>query len=222
MKLIISKIGDFLLKIKDYIDLVKWVIMIVLAVSTFTGFKSCNKHKKEKQNFVTIAKNTTKEYETVSGKHAMEKDQWSVERKALNDYISEKEAKASNYLAQLKKAKETIEDLEIKNKRLENYNNTLLQSKDSVTTEIIFVDADKVEIKPINKKHIKLDFIQRGNELDVIYEYTAEITTVVFREKDQDQFFVWRWVNPRWLYNSVTTVDDPNAKIKNNVNIEFK
>lgn len=207
--------------LKDIFELGKWVIMIFLAVSTFSGIKSCSNQKEQKQNAVTIAKDESVRFETESGKHALEKKQWVIERKELKEEITEKDALGSQYLNEIKNLQNTILDLNIKNKRLESANKTLLESSDSVRTEFIFLDCETIEIKPIRKKHIKIDFKQDGNILDVYYKYNAEITTIVHRDKNPNQFILWRWINPDWIYKSTTIIDDPNATIINNLNVDF-
>lgn len=207
--------------IKDTFELIKWVVMIALTVSTFAGFKGCTKQKEKADNFITIAKNEIKQRETISGNHAIEKTQWIISKKQLEHKITKEQAKSSRYLNKIKKMTDYVNDLKIENKRLKSYNNTLIESSDSVRTEIKFINCDRFKIKPIEQKNIKIDFVQSGKNLDVFYEYNAEVVTVVYREKNKDQFFIGRWFWPKWVYNSATTINDPNATIENNVNIEF-
>ncbi len=218
---IVNWIKQGLSFIKEVFELGKWVIMIVLAVSTWSGIKSCSNQKLEKQNFISIAKNEQKIRETESGKFATERQQWIIDKDQLKQKISREQAKNSEYLNALNEANETIKDLNIKLKRVDNYNKILLESKDSIKTEIVFVESDKIKIKPIKKKHIEIEFVQDGKYLDVNYVYRADIETVIYREKDNEQFFIWRWFNPNWIYNSVTTIDDPSATVSNKIDIKF-
>lgn len=217
----IAKILTFCSFAIDFIQKFIWIITIVLGISSIASFKSCSNQKEKTKNYITIAIDEIKQKETLSGNHAIEKTQWIVDKKQLKQNISEEQAKGSDYLKQIKKLTDYTKDLEIENKRLKSYNNTLIESSDSIRTELVFINCDEVKISPIEKEHISITFDQSGDYLDVFYKYNAEIATIVYREKDKDQFFLWRWVNPNWVYNSVTTINDPNAIIQNNVNIDF-
>jgi hypothetical protein len=100
-------------------------------------------------------------------------------------------------------------------------------SKDSITTDIIFLTNDKIDIKPIEQKHIKINFVQRGDELDITYLYKAEISTLINMERDKltkkgnKRFILFQWIAPRWQENTTTVIDDKNATIDNIVSIDF-
>ncbi len=207
--------------LKNIFDLVKWILAIIVLITSLGWFKTCSNKNETVQNYITIAKNEIIQKETLSGNHAIEKTQWFIDKKQLKQNISKEQAKGSDYLNQIKKLTYYTKDLEIENKRLKSYNNTLIESSDSIRTELVFINCDEVKISPIEKEHISITFDQSGDCLDVFYKYNAEIATIVYREKDKDQFFLWRWINPNWVYNSVTTINDPNAIIQNNVNIDF-
>jgi len=209
-------------RLKESFELVKWVFLIVALVSSMGWLNTCSSKNNKISNLVDILQNKTEQVKTLSGNLAQKSEVWQIEKQELNKEISQKEATNSVYLNELSQAKKTIKDLNIKLKRAEKYIKTSIESRDSITTEIIFTDCQELEIKPIEKKHIKINFVQRGNELDVTYLYQADVTTVVYLEKDPEQFFLWRWIFPKWEHYSITSIDDPNATITNHVNIEFQ
>lgn len=208
--------------LKDYLDLILKIVAVVGLLSGFAGVKSCNKQKAEKNDVVKILTSKVETFKTKAGLNATEVDSWKIRYKSLeniNGEISQENTQLTNELIE---AKQTIKDAEIKEKNVQDYIKNNLIAKDSIRTEMIFFDCDKVEIKPIKKEFIELDFLQDGNFLDINYEYNTSIKTLIYLEKDKDQFFLWRWIKPRWLEKTKTIVEDPNARIDNLVEISFK
>ena len=132
---------------------------------------SCsNKNKIEKKADILVSEVT--QYETENGKLASESDTWKLKYKDLDKYTKEVKSKNnvliaenSRFKQELTEANKTIEDLQIKAKNVQNYIKNELVSKDEIKTEIVFLEPDKVEIKPIEKKHIKINFVQRTREV---------------------------------------------------------
>lgn len=213
--------------LKEFAELIKLVIIIVCLIFAVISVRSCVKIKEEKKNVDTILNSQIENFKTESGKNAVEISQWKVKYKAIEHYSNELSAKNNVYLNDLAKAKQTIKDLDLKLKNVNNYIKNELISKDSAYTELIFLDCDNIEIKPIEKKHIKINFLQVDSFLDVKYEYRATVSTVSYLEAKNRKNGKKHLLLPNavWLWGydqkSVTVIDDPNASINNSVSIEF-
>ena len=219
------KIVNWILKalnfIKDSAELIKWIVIAVLAISAFTGFKSCSKQKETATNTIDILNSKVERFVTLSGKNAVKVQTWKIKNKALERFNSEISAENNDLSNELAEANETIRDVKIEVKRVKNYIKTDLIAKDSIRTEIKFINCEKVEIQPVRLEHINIDFEQVDQSILINYEYHTGIKTLVSLEKDKDQFFIWRWIFPRWLDHTITIVEDENATIDNVVSIEF-
>jgi len=219
------KIVNWILKalnfIKDSAELIKWIVIAVLAISAFTGFKSCSKQKETATNTIDILNSKVDHFVTLSGKNAVKVQTWKIKNKALERFNSEISAENNDLSNELAEAKQTIEDANIEAKRVKNYIKTDLIAKDSIRTEIKFINCEKVEIQPVRLEHINIDFEQVDQSILINYEYHTGIKTLVSLEKDKEQFFLWRWIFPRWLDHTITIVEDENATIDNVVSIEF-
>jgi len=218
----IKKILSWINTAIDFIQKFVWIITILLGVTSFASLKGCIDQKEEKSDVIEVLTTKAKQFKTESGKNASKVNEWKIKYQSLERLNSEISHENNAYLKELSKAKETIQDLNIRLKDVKTYIKNELISKDSIRTEIEFVNCEKIKIKPIETDHIKIDIVQIDRFLDVSYEYNANVSTVVSREKNKDQFFLWRWIRPKWEYNSISIIDDPNATIENNVNIEFK
>ena len=219
------KIVNWILKalnfIKDSAELIKWIVIAVLAISAFTGFKSCSKQKETATNTIDILNSKVDHFVTLSGKNAVKVQTWKIKNKALERFNSEISAENNDLSNELAEAKQTIEDANIEAKRVKNYIKTDLIAKDSIRTEIKFINCEKVEIQLVRLEHINIDFEQVDQSILINYEYHTGIKTLVSLEKDKDQFFIWRWIFPRWLDHTITIIEDENATIDNVVSIEF-
>ena len=219
------KIVNWILKalnfIKDSAELIKWIVIAVLAISAFTGFKSCSKQKETATNTIDILNSKVDHFVTLSGKNAVKVQTWKIKNKALERFNSEITTENNDLSNELAEAKQTIEDANIEAKRVKNYIKTDLIAKDSIRTEIKFINCEKVEIQPVRLEHINIDFEQVDQSILINYEYHTGIKTLVSLEKDKEQFFLWRWIFPRWLDHTITIVEDENATIDNVVSIEF-
>jgi hypothetical protein len=212
---------NFIKGFKDWLDLILKIVAVIGLLSGIFGIRGCIKKDDVVKAKELILKRDQKELKLKDNTIAFITDKFKVENRTLRQKISQEQAKSSVYLNDLRNAQGYALELEVKLKNVENYQSSNIEANDSVKTEIVFINCDQVEIKPIKKKHIEITFDQSGKYLDVNYKYNAEITTLVFREKNPEQFFLGRWFNPDWLYKSSTKINDPNAKVTNSVNIEF-
>ena len=101
MKIRLLKIFNYiktgLMYLKDTIELVKWVVMIILAISTFAGLKSCSKQKEKKDNAITILTSEVEQFKTESGLNAAEAENWEIKHNALKRFYEEKNSAIYNY-----------------------------------------------------------------------------------------------------------------------------
>jgi hypothetical protein len=225
----INKVLNFIKWFKDWLDLILKLVAIAGLLMGVFGMKGCSKHKQEKENAIDIASSQVTQHRSKSDKLITETITWDIKYNALKQHYEEKDNKnkaiISRYKQELNEAKQTIADMDIKAKNVHNYIKNELVSRDSIRTELVFLDCENIEIKPIEKKHIKIDFIQNGSFLDVKYLYSAKVQTVVSRypelkKNGKKHFPNWGWL---WGYDykTTSTIDDENASISNLVSIEF-
>jgi hypothetical protein len=220
------KIWNYIKSFKDWLDLIIKIVAVAGLLMGGFGMKGCSKHKQEKENAIDIASSQVTQHRSKSDKLITETITWDIKYNALKQHYEEEDNKnkaiISRYKQELNEANKTIADMDIKAKNVQNYIKNELVSKDSILTPfIIEPDCKKVSIAPINKKHIKINFVQRNDYLDVTYMYSASVNTVVYLEKDKEQFFLGRWFWPRWDHKTTSVIDDPNASISNLVSINF-
>lgn len=218
----ITKILDFINKGIDFVQKIAWIFAIAGVLFSGVSIRSCKKQVEEKNNATTILHNKVEHFKTQSGQNATQASTWKIKYKSLEKVNGELSAENSDLTNDLIKAKQVIKDHKIKEKNVQNYIKNELISKDSIRTVVKFINCDRIKIEPVRKKHIELDFEQEGSYIDVFYKYHTNVNTLVYLEKDKDQFFLWRWFKPRYNHNTVTSVEDKNATIDNVVSIEFK
>lgn len=224
--------------VKDIFELGKWVIMIILALSTWSGIKSCKDQKQEKESYITIAKNESKQIATLSGRHAVEKRQWQLNNDALKQNISQEQAKNSHSLKEIKELKEVIKDMKIREKNVQNYIKTELISRDSMNTTIVFENEPcAFKLEPIETEFLSLKFNQDidYSVLGITYLSRNTIYTLFDRKAEPKKRAVlkknigkdhkllpeagWLW---GWDYYATTMVKDTNSIVTNNIVISFQ
>lgn len=235
------KILSILEKIKDLFELGKWIIMIVLAVSTFTGFKSCSNQKHSKDNMIGILTSKVEQIKTESGKNATQAENWELKYKSLNKYTNELKSdyngEISRFKAEIIEMRSVIKDLKVREKDVQNYIKNELVSKDSMETNIIFLDDPcKFKLEPIEQEFLSLAFEQDDsfNVMGISYESRNTIYIVLDRKAEPKEKAIlkknigkehllfpnagWLW---GWDYFTTTQVKDTCSKITNLVSIEF-
>lgn len=225
LKAIFSAMKSF----KDWLDLIIKIVAVVGLLTGLVSMKTCTKNKKEKVQIEKLFTNQIEQVKTKSGKQAAEIDNINLSYNnllALHENLKAKnKSKLSQKEHELNEAYQTIKDLKIRQKNTENYIKNELISRDSIRTELVFLNCDEIEIKPIKKEFIEIDFVQIDNFLDVKYKYIASIETVISRypklkHNGKKHFPNWGrlW---GWDYKTTSTTKDPNATITNIVSIEF-
>ena len=221
----LSKLWNFLKGFKDWLDLIIKIVAVIGILTGFAGIKSCNKQKKEKADMFGMLTSKVETFKTKAGLNATKAENWIIKAKSLENINGEISHENTQIKNDLLKAKSTIKDLDIRLKDAKNYIASDLKAEDSIQTEIVFINCDQVEIKPIKKKHISINFIQNKNVLDLTYVYRAELTTVISRYPElknngKEHFLNWGFLWG-WDYKTTSVIDDPNAHITNLVEITF-
>lgn len=224
--------------IKNSAELIKWIVIAVLAVTTLTGLKFCKNQKQDKDNLTTVLTSKIETYKTELGKNVTQAESWKIKYKSLEQVASESNnennAKINEISKELLEARQTIKELGLKQKNVQNYIKNELVSKDSLRTKIVYLEGKDFEIKPIRKKHIEIDFIKKGLNLDIIYSHKTDIHTILDRKAEPKKRailkknigkkhlllpecgFIWGWD-----YYTTSIVEDTCSTITNIVSIEF-
>ena len=214
-----SRIKDFVENLKAYLELIKWVLIAIFALSTFFGWNFADKMKAQAEKFKTIAQTKEVQFKNQIGQMANEVATWKVSYNELEDAFIKKEGERSAYERKLAKAKETIDLYKRKEKDLVAYTSATIQSRDTVHTEIPLECVGRIE--PIVTPNLKVEFIDQN----FIYEYRAEVSSLVTlfpkrKDNGKKHFPNWGWLWG-WEQKAITTIDDPNAKIFNSVSLDF-
>ena len=155
----------------------------------------------------------------------------SIVKQFQADYVDmrnayEKESNLrSDYEKKLAQAYKDIDNYKRKIKDLVSYTSVQIEAGDTV---YLPMPADCQKIEPIKQKHIELDFVyDTNNRLTAIpYRYNARIYTLVQftpKKKANGKKHFPNWgVIWGWDTNSITTIDDSNATVYNQVSISFK
>lgn len=131
----------------------------------------------------------------------------------------------SDYEKKLAQAYNDIDNYKRKIKDLVSYTSVQIEASDTV---YLPMPADCQRIEPIKQKHIELDFVyDTNNRLTAIpYRYNARIYTLVQftpKKKANGKKHFPNWgIIWGWDTNSITTIDDSNATVYNQVSISFK
>ena len=171
----------------------------------------------------------------VTDKEQIIKNKWaqnaSIVKQFQADYVDmrnayEKESNLrSDYEKKLAQAYKDIDNYKRKIKDLVSYTSVQIEAGDTV---YLPMPADCQRIEPIKQKHIELDFVyDTNNRLTAIpYRYNARIYTLVQftpKKKANGKKHFPNWgVIWGWDTNSITTIDDSNATVYNQVSISFK
>ena len=221
----ILKAFDF---IKESMEFIKTIAIIATVIFSFLSMRGCINEKQDKINVIKTLTSKVETFKTESNLNAALTDKWIIKYKDVKNLNHDLNGKNNRYLNEVAKAKETIKDLNIRLKDAQDYINTGIEASGEVKTEIIFLEAEKIDIKPIEQKHIKLNFVQKDTVLNIIYSYNAELSTVISRKaqskKNGKDHFILPNAGWLWGFEYITTsvCNDPNAKITNLVEIEFK
>ena len=152
-------------------------------------------------------------------------DVWRVKYSDLENANKKQISERSAVELKLAKAYTDIEKYKRKEKDLIGYN-----SVDILATDTIYLEmpTECAQIEPIKTKHIDLSFNYNSNNdlTNISYIYRANVNTIVMlmpkRKLNGNKHFpnwgfLWGWDT-----KSITTIDDKNATVTNQVSIDFK
>jgi hypothetical protein len=211
--------------VKDSIEIIKTIAIVGLFISSFFGIKTCNKAKENFNAAEAIITSKERIFTNKLGEKASEVAVWSTRYNQLKKVHENAKMAKSEIELKYAKAFQEIEVYKRKDKDLRSYSSFQLQAKDTIYLPMV-ADCDK--IPPIETKHLKASFIY--DELDKMkgfaYCYQTDINTLVTlypKKKESGKKHVLNW---GWLWGwdkvSITTVEDQNASINNQVSIVFK
>lgn len=150
---------------------------------------------------------------------------WQVKYSDLENAHKKQINERSVIELKLAKAYADIAKYKRKEKDLIGYNSFDITATDTIYLEMP-VECSRID--PIKTKHIDLSFSYNvENDLtNISYVYRANVNTIVMlapqrklsgKKHFPNWGFIWGWET-----NSITTIDDTNATITNNVSIDFK
>ena len=206
--------------VKTSMELIKTVAIIVLAVSSFFGFKSCKEFSQKYQQAESVLTSKEKTFTNIIGQHASQVKVMQLKFAALEKAHEKAIQDRTEYEKSLAKAYQEIELYKHRERNLISYQSNQLTASDTIFVEL--PNDCLGTINPIRTAHLELDFIKTG----IPYRYTASINTMVslFPKKKtngRNHFpnwgFIWGWDK-----EAITTVDDENATITNSISIEFR
>jgi hypothetical protein len=211
--------------VKDSIEIIKTIAIVGLFISSFFGIKTCQRAKDNFKAAEAIITSKERQFTNVLGEKASEVAVWSSRYNQLKKVHENTKSVKSEIELKYAKAYKEIELYKRKDKDLRSYTSFQLNAKDTIFLPMV-ADCDK--IPPIETKHLKASFIY--DELDKMkgfyYNYQTDINTLVTlypkkKENGKKHFPNWGWLWG-WDKVSITTVEDKNASINNQVSIEFK
>lgn len=199
-------------------------LVIILSIVSSLAIKKCSSNKQLVSEKETILSTKEKQFKNKLGENANEVKVWKLKYTDLEVSNSKISSERSEYEQKLAKAYSDIELYKRKNKDLISYQSSTITASDTLIYE--YQNECFTELKPINSKHLKLEFIKDNGKLLIPYLYTTDINTLVTftpkkkangRKHFPNWGFIWGWETI-----SITTVDDTSAHITNNVSIQFK
>lgn len=200
------------------------IIILIASISIMLWlFFSWRIEKKENESLKTII--SSKDIQI--GNNANQVDVWRVKYSDLENANRKQLSERSAIEFKLGKAYDDIEMYKRKEKDLIGYNSIDITSSDTVFLEL---PTECGKIEPIKTEHIDLNFnYNNSNELsNISYIYRANVHTVVMlmpRRKANGRKHFPNWGNLPWVgweTKSISTIDDKNATISNQVSIDFK
>lgn len=181
------------------------------------------KEKKEKQEKITIIKTTEQLFQNKEGEWASSVKVWSLKYSELERANSKNKALRSDYEQKLAEAYKEIENYKRKNKDLEHY----ISYKFGFTDTIYLPMNADCFIPNYRSKHLDIDFLfDKPDTIGVSPSYRNNMSTLITLYPKRKANGKKHW--PNWAFiwgyddNSITTSEDPKAKITNQISIEFK
>lgn len=221
------RVKELISTLKDSIEIIKTIAIVGLFISSFFGAKSCLKIKEQYQQAESILTQKEKVFVNKLGQKASEVKVMAHNYKQLEESFRVADAEKTEYQKQLSQAKKDVDVYKERERNLRSYNSYQVRASDTVFLQM---PAQCDSIPPIKTEHIKINFIYNpeSNLNAVFYDYFARVNTLVLltpkrKENGKKHFPNWGflpWVG--WDEKSITTIDDKNAKIENQISVEFR
>lgn len=196
----------------------------MLAIIAILSYLLSNSYGKI-DNLTTILTDKEQIIKNKTAQNASIVRQYNAEYVDMRNAYDKESNLRSDYEKKLAQAYKDIDNYKRKVKDLVNYTSVQIEAGDTV---YLPMPADCQRIEPIKQKHIELDFVyDTNNRLTAIpYRYNARIYTLVQftpKKKANGKKHFPNWgVIWGWDTNSITTIDDSNATVYNQVSISFK
>lgn len=209
---------------KKYLIIAIILIFLLMAGAIYCLYSKAVEYRKESKEKTTIINSNEKIFKNSLNQYASEVDVWRVSYSDLERASKIKDVEKSEIQQKYSDAYKIIEEYKLREKTLKNYVAFLLQSKDTIYQPM---PAD-CQLKPVSTKFISIEFIYKDTLVGVSYDYHTGISTLIqftpkLKKNGKKHFPNWGnlpWVG--WDEKSITTVEDTNAKIVNQISIEFK
>lgn len=208
--------------IKKYL-IIAFLTAFVLVVGLLYYYYNQNaKNKALSKEKSTIIETKERIFKNSLGQYANEVDAWTLKYKDLEKVSKLTNIEKTDIQKKYSEALKIVDEYKLREKSLKSYIGYLLQTKDTIYQPM---PADCI-LQPINTKFIHIGFIYKDSMVGVEYDYHTKISTLVSLFPKLKENGKKHWPNWGWLYGwdkkSITTVEDPKAKIFNQVSIEFK
>lgn len=199
----------------------KLLIISLIIIAAIIGFIYA---KKLADKQIDRLKTIISTNETIINLSASSVKQWELKYSDLENAYEKKESERSHFEQIAAKAYKEIEKYKRKEKDLIGYTTFDIEAKDTVYLEM---PADCAKLEPIGTEHITIEFHYDLNDnLNRInYNYRANVNTIVMlspkkKQNGKKHFPNWGFI---WGFdtNSLTSINDKNAVINNQVSIQF-
>lgn len=210
--------------IKKYLIIGAISVFISVVGLLYYYYHQTQKYKAETKEKTTIIESKERVFKNSLGQYANEVDVWKVNYRDLEKAARLNNIEKSDIQKKYSEAYKIIEEYKLREKSLKNYVAFLLQAKDTIYQPM---PAD-CQLQPIHNEFIDINFIYKDSLVGTAYNYHTGISTLIsfypkLKENGKKHWPNWGnlpWVG--WDEKSITTVADPNAKIVNQISIEFK
>jgi hypothetical protein len=212
------------------LDTIKNIITLVAIIGTIGGTYFSHKYKEEAKTAHNNFNQSKQEWVDKKGRLVSELSEIKVSNSQLKNAAKKDSLELSEAERGLKKAANTIEELNLRLKDVKNY----YEGEISVLNDSLRSAFEKDEngkiigLKPIKTEHLAIDFVVESEDsILVSHEYKAKITVVNNRKPTKytnngnKRFILFRKIWPRWQYWATTRANDPNAEFNIEVHYNF-
>lgn len=206
----------------------KYLIPLIVILSSFLiiTITSLSNEIKEKKRAINNLNEKVREYKTKTGRLVKKNDILVHDTRELKQVLKMKENELSSHQKKLYMAGQTIKDLNLKLKDVENYTSSSLEENSDYRVKYV-VKEKLVEIDSIKTDHLLIAFeVINDSSLHVTHQYRNKIETIVDLYKERNDGSIrnfprlYFWEDWKKAVNTVS--QDTNAVITNMVSINFQ